>query len=67
MNFKVIDKKTGREPTARVIRGIAKRGGLLTMDIDQFALCEDGSIILFDDCGNMTYCDSKRFYIEVEK
>ena len=63
MTFKVIDKKTGKEPTYRVIQNIAKRGGLLEMDIDQFFVGEDGSLVLVDDCGNMTYCDTKRFKI----
>ena len=42
MTFKVIDIKTGREPSARVIDNIAKKGNLMRMDIDQFALLEDG-------------------------
>lgn len=64
MTFKVIDKKTGKEPTYRVIQNIAKKGGLMTMDIDQFYLGEDGQIILADDCGNIAYVDMKRFYAE---
>lgn len=67
MRFKVIDKKTGTEPTARVIKNIAKKGRLLTNDIDQFFIGEDGSIILMDDCGNCAYCDNKRFKVEVEE
>ena len=61
MTFKVIDKKTGKEPTMRVIDNIAKKGGLMTMDIDGFFLGEDGALILVDDCGNATWCDPKRF------
>ena len=66
MKFKVIDAKTGKEPTSRVIDNIAKKGGLLVMDIDQFFVGEDGSLVLVDDCGNMTYCDAKRFKVAVE-
>lgn len=66
MTFKIIDTKTGKEPTQRVIDNIARKGHLLEFDIDQFAVCEDGSIILFDDCGNLTYCDSKRFKVEID-
>ena len=61
MTFKVIDTKTGKEPTDRVIYNIAKKGGLMTMDIDQFFVGEDGSLVLADDCGNITYCDTERF------
>ena len=67
MTFKVIDKKTEKEPTYRVIYNIAKKGGLMTMDIDQFFVGEDGSLVLADDCGNMTYCDTNRFRIEPQE
>lgn len=63
MTFKVIDSKTGKEPTSRVIDNIARKGGLMTMDIDQFFVGEDGSLVLADDCGNITYCDSERFKV----
>jgi hypothetical protein len=63
MTFRVIDKKTGKEPTDRVIYNIAKKGGLMAMDIDQFFVGEDGSIVLADDCGNMAYVDMERFIV----
>jgi len=66
MTFKVIDTTTGKEPTDRVIYNIAKKGGLMTMDIDQFFVGEDGELVLVDDCGNVTYCDTKRFKVVVE-
>ena len=66
MTIRIIDKKTGKEPTRRVIHNIAKKQGLMEMDIDQFAVCEDGQIILLDDCGRIAYCDMKRFGVEVE-
>jgi len=66
MTFHVIDTKTGKEPTSRVIDNIAKKGGLMIMDIDQFFVGEDGSLILVDDCGNMTYCDVERFKVVAE-
>lgn len=66
MTFKVIDTKTGKEPTERVIDNIAKKGGLMTMDIDQFFVGEDGEIVLADDCGSVTYLDRERFVIKVD-
>ena len=66
MTFKVIDTKTGKEPTDRVIYNMAKKGGLMTMDIDQFFVGEDGALVLADDCGNITYCDTKRCKVVVE-
>lgn len=67
MTFTIIDKETGHEVVGNVIYEIAKYGGLVVMDIDQFAICEDGSIILLDDCGNFTYCDNERFEIRVNE
>lgn len=66
MTFKVIDTKTGKEPTERVVDNIAKKGGLMTMDIDQFFVGEDGEIVLADDCGNVTYVDGERFRVRVD-
>lgn len=66
MTFKVIDTKTGKEPTERVINNIAKKGGLMTMDIDQFFVGEDGEIVLADDCGSVIYLDRERFVIKVD-
>lgn len=63
MTFKVIDTKTGKEPTGEFINNIAKNGGLMIADIDQFFVGEDGSLVLADDCGNMTYCDMERFKV----
>ena len=61
MTFKVIDRKTGKEPTHRVIQNIAKKQGLMEMDIDQFFLGEDGQLVLADDCGRVAYLDMERF------
>ena len=66
MTFKVNDTKTGKEPTKRVIDNIARKGGLMVADIDQFFVGEDGSLVLADDCGNITYCDTKRFEVVSE-
>ena len=64
--FKVIDTKTGKEPTDRVISNIAKRGNLIECDIDQFFVGEDGSLVLMDDCGNISYVDTGRFKVKWE-
>lgn len=35
--------------------------------IRNLCVCEDGQIILLDDCGNIAYCDMKRFKVEKER
>ena len=66
MTFKVIDSKTGKEPTDEVITELAKLGNLMTDDIDGFYVGEDGQIILVDDCGNCTWLGMNRFRVERE-
>lgn len=63
MTIKVIDKTTGKEPTDRVVSNIAKKSGLMEMDIDQFYVGEDGQIVLADECGRIAYVDMKRFEV----
>lgn len=58
--FKVMDITTGREVSAEKIDKIAKENGLISVDIDQFFIGEDGQLILTDDCGNIAYCDMKK-------
>ena len=67
MRFHVIDKKTGKEPTDRVLTNIAKKGGLMTMDIDGFYVGEEGDLVLVDDCGNATWVDQERFNIILDE
>lgn len=66
VTFKVIDTKTGEEPTAAVIQNLAKAGGLLLHDIDEFYLSESGQLCLSDDTGRMTGCNPDRFKVVVE-
>ena len=63
MTFKIIDNKTGKEPNFENICHENWTEHLLKNDIDQFAVTEDGKIILIDDCGNMVYCPKDRFTI----
>lgn len=67
MTFTVIDKDTGREVSEKVISKIAKNGGLMEFDIDQFAVTEDGSIVLLDECGNFTYCVQDAFELKIDE
>ena len=66
MLFKIIDRKTGKEPTDKVITAQARLGNLIPRDIDGFYVGEDGQIILVDDCGNCTWVDMSRFEVELQ-
>ena len=64
MTFTVIDKQTNEYPNVEEIalhEEWAK--GLTYCDIEGFALGEDGTLMLLDDCGNFAYCPSDRFEI----
>lgn len=67
MTFRVIDKKTGKEPDLRKIalrENWAKH--LIYCDMEGFAITEDGALILLDECGGMAYCPDGRFEVALE-
>ncbi len=64
IEFEVIDNQTGESPDCEKIaltEEWAKR--LIYCDIDCFAITEDGSLILIDDCNNIAYPPSDRFTV----
>lgn len=68
MTLTVIDKRTGRYPDVEKIaleENWAKN--LIYCDIDCFAICEDGSLLLMDDCGNVAYCPKDRFEVALNE
>ena len=68
MTLTVIDKRTGRYPDVEKIaleEDWAKN--LIYCDIDCFAICEDGSLRLMDDCGNVAYCPTDRFEVSLNE
>ena len=67
MTFTVIDNKTGKKPNFENICHEKWTRHLLKDDIDQFAVTEDGHLILMDDCGNFAYCPDGRFTAIVEQ
>lgn len=66
MTFKVIDTKTGKEPTRRVVQNIKNKVVERTMDIDQFYVGEDGALLLLDEYGRIISVDMERFEVMVE-
>ena len=65
--FTVIDTKTGEYPDLQKIalkEGWAK--GLIYSDMEGFAVTEDGSLILMDECGGYSYCPAERFKVVIE-
>ena len=62
--FSVIDKKTGKSPDCYEIalkEDWAKH--LCYCDMDGFAITEDGTLILLDECGEFAYCPADRFTV----
>lgn len=65
--FYVFDKKTGKEADVYEIalnEDWAKH--LMYCDMDGFAIDQDGTLILIDECGQLAYCPSGRFEICTE-
>jgi hypothetical protein len=64
MKFTVIDKKTGKEPDESEIaltEDWAK--DLIYCDMEGFAIQQDGTLILMDECGKFVYCPEDRFRV----
>lgn len=61
--FTVIDNKTGTYPDCEKIALEEWAKHLVYCDIDTFAITEDGSLILMDDCGNCAFCPDGRFTV----
>ena len=62
--FKVIDNQTGKEPDCAAIalsEDWAKE--LIYCDMEGFALEDDGTLVLLDECGKFVYCPIDRFGI----
>ena len=62
--FDVVDTKTGEYPDLWEIALTEEWAkGLMYCDMDGFAIREDGSLILLDECGNCVSCSQDRFEI----
>ena len=66
--FTVIDKHTGKEAdTYMIARRCKWAKHLIYCDIEGFALEEDGTLVLLDECGNVAYCPKERFEIVFQR
>ena len=67
IQFRVIDKKTGKEPiydhNHLFKQKWFKESNLIYCDIDSWCISEDGYLILTDDCGNVGYPPQDRFEV----
>ena len=67
MKFRVIDKKTGKEADPyEITRHEEWAYSLVYCNIEGFAITQDGSLVLMDECGNFVYCDADRFKVVFE-
>lgn len=67
ISFTVIDRNTGKEAdecTIALKEDWAK--SLCYCDMDGFAIQQDGSLILLDDCGKCVWCDRNRFEVRFD-
>ena len=66
--FTVIDKKTGAIPDLHKIALTEEWATcLFWYDMEGFAIEQDGTLILLDECGNYAYCPPDRFDIVFEE
>ena len=66
--FAVIDNETGKEADPHQIANDEEwADSLIYCDIEGFALLENGSLILLDECGNYEVCPADRFTVVFEE
>ena len=64
--FSVIDLQTGKLANPEEIAMTeAWAKGLIWCDMEGFALEEDGTLLLLDECGYYAYCPPNRFKIVI--
>ena len=66
LEFTVTDAKTGKAPDLWDIalqEEWAKE--LMYSDMEGFAIQENGTLVLMDECGNYAYCPQGRFRISI--
>ena len=62
--FHVIDAKTGKESDIeRIARREKWAARLIYCDMEGWAIEQDGSLMLMDECGNYKYADRERFKV----
>lgn len=66
MTMEIIDKSTGMPVSDDLTEQFAKEYGLMEMDIDQFAITQDGHIVLLDECGQYRYVDEERYGLRAD-
>ena len=68
MQFKVIDAKTLEEPDLyEVALQEEWAHGLCYGDVSEFAMTQDGYLVLLDTCGNCAYVPPGRFKVVVKE
>lgn len=64
MNLTIWDRKKNKPVDVNDIKDEdwVQNSNALSMDLESFAVTEDGQILLIDSCGNYERLDGNRFY-----
>ena len=63
MSFQVLDTKTMKEVNLDDFTALARNNNLMEFDLEGFALQEDGTLLLCDECGRFAYAPREEKYI----
>lgn len=67
ISFTVIDNQTGKEPDLwKIATNEDWAKHLMYCDMEGFAISEDGTLLLLDECGNFAYCPEGRFTVTID-
>ena len=66
--FTVIDTQTGKAPDLECIpyQELWCKGLSSSVEVEGFAVCENGRLVLMDECGNYVECPAGRFELRWE-
>ena len=63
MSFQVLDTKTMKEVSLDDFTALARNNNLMEFDLEGFALQEDGTLLLCDECCRFAYVPREEKYI----
>ena len=63
MSFQVLDTKTMKEVNLDDFTALARNNNLMEFDLEGFAVQEDGTLLLCDECGRFAYVPRENKYI----
>lgn len=63
MEFEILNRNDLKELTRADLQALAKNTDLMSMDLEGFAIQEDGQLVICDECGRFDYVPREGKYV----